>query len=193
MPPPTRSSWQTVESSVAGPERRLTTVLFVDIVDATPLAVSLGDRAWAELLERYYALVRSALARHRGVLVDTAGDGFFAIFDETADAVRCAVAIGPASRRLGLEVRSGIHAGHCWNADAKCAGADVHVGARIANRARAGEILLSQEAAERARRSGVTFSDRGTEPMKGLPGTWRAYAVRADSGDAVDERAGRLA
>ena len=65
----------------------------MDIVDATPLAVSLGDRAWAELLERYYALARSALAQHRGTLMDSAGDGFFAIFDETTDAIRCAITI----------------------------------------------------------------------------------------------------
>ena len=109
--------------------------------------------------------------------MDSAGDGFFAIFDETTDAIRCAIAIRRAAARLGLEVRSGIHAGHCWKADAKCAGADVHVGARIANRARAGEILLSQEAVERAHQTGVTFSDRGTAPLKGLPGRRRLFAV----------------
>ena len=161
----------------------------MDIVDATPLAVALGDRAWAELLERYYALVRAALARYRGELIDTAGDGFFAVFDETADAIRCAVAIRPAAGRLGLELRSGIHAGHCWNADAKCAGADVHVGARIASRARAGEILVSEEAAERARRTGIVLADRGTKLLKGLPGSWRLFAVRPDSSRA---RTGRV-
>jgi class 3 adenylate cyclase len=167
--------------SVAEPRRRLTAVLFVDIVDATPLAVSLGDRAWAELLERYHALVRSALARHRGELMDSAGDGFFAIFDETVDAIRCAATIRGAAGRLGLEVRSGIHAGHCWNADAKCAGADVHVGARVAGLARAGEILVSEEAAARTRGTGIELTERGAEPLKGLPGSWRVFAVRADA------------
>ena len=159
------------------PGRQLTAVLFVDIVDATPLAVSLGDRAWAELLERYYALVRSTLAQHGGALMDSAGDGFFAIFDESEDAIRCAMSIRRAAGRLGLEVRSGVHVGHCWVAEAKCAGADVHVGARIAGRARAGEILVSEEAAERARRTGIALADRGTQPLKGLPGHWHVFAV----------------
>jgi class 3 adenylate cyclase len=162
---------------VPTPARQLTAVLFVDIVGATPLAVSLGDRAWAELLERYHALVRDTLARHRGALMDSAGDGFFAIFDEAGDAIRCAVAVRHAAARLGLEVRSGVHVGHCWTAETKCAGADVHVGARIAGRARPGEILLSEEAARPARRTGFALAERGTEPLKGLPGRWRLFAL----------------
>ena len=149
----------------------------MDIVDATPRAVSLGDRSWAELLERYYALVRSTLAEHGGILMDSAGDGFFAIFDEAEDAIRCARAIRLAAGRLGLEVRAGIHVGHCWVAETKCAGADVHVGARVADRARAGEILLSEEAADRARLGGIRLDERGTARLKGLPGRRRLFAL----------------
>ena len=165
----------------AEPDRQLTAVLFVDIVEATPMAVSLGDRAWAELLEQYHERVRSTLARHRGRLMDTAGDGFFAIFDETADAIRCALDIGRSVEQLGLVLRSGVHLGHCWNADEKCAGADVHVGARFAGSARPGEILVSEEAAEQARRAGVAVTDRGVRSLRGLPGTWRVFAASAES------------
>ena len=163
----------------AEPERQLTAVLFVDVVDATPLAVSLGDRAWAELLEQYHQLVRGALERHQGWLLDTAGDGFFAIFDETADAIHCALDIGGSVRQLGLELRSGVHLGHCWKADEKCAGADVHVGARVASAAGPGEILVSEEAGERARQAGLEITDRGVRSFKGLPGSRRVFAVNA--------------
>ena len=145
------------------------------------MAVSLGDRAWAELLEQYHERVRSTLARHRGRLMDTAGDGFFAIFDETTDAIRCALDIGRSVEQLGLVLRSGVHLGHCWNADEKCAGADVHVGARFAGSARPGEILVSEEAAEQARREGVAVTDRGVRSLKGVPGTWRVFAASAES------------
>lgn len=165
--------------STATPERELTAVLFADIVEATPLALSLGDRAWAELLERYHELVRGVLARHRGWLMDTAGDGFFAIFDETADAIRCALDVGEAVRELGVELRSGVHLGHCWRADQKCAGADVHIGARLASAADPGEILISEEAAGIARKAGVALTDRGVRSLKGVPGGRRVYAVSA--------------
>jgi class 3 adenylate cyclase len=159
--------------------RVLTAVLFVDIVEATPLALSLGDRAWAELLERYHELVRSTLARHRGWLMDTAGDGFFAIFDEIGDAIHCALEICESVRPLGVELRSGVHLGHCWKADEKCAGADVHIGARLASAASPGEILISEEAAEQAHRVGVEVRDRGVCSLKGLPGSRRVFAVSA--------------
>jgi class 3 adenylate cyclase len=168
---------ETGAHSVATPARRLTAVLFVDIVEATPLALSLGDRAWAELLERYHELVRGTLARHRGWLMDTAGDGFFAIFDEAGDAIRCARDLRLSVQPLGVELRSGVHLGHCWKADEKCAGADVHVGARLASAADPGEILMSEEAAERARRVGLDVTDRGVRSLKGLPGDRRVFAV----------------
>jgi len=161
-----------------GSARKLTAVLFVDIVDATSLAVSLGDGPWAELLERYHAVVRDALEQHRGRLMDTAGDGFFAIFDEAANAVRCARGLQVAAERLGFELRSGVHLGHCWIADEKCAGADVHVGARLASCAAPGEVLVSEEAVENARDAGIVFTDRGLHSLKGLPGTRRIFAVR---------------
>ena len=155
----------------------LTAVLFVDIVDSTQRAIALGDRAWAELLERYHELVRAALERHRGWLMDTAGDGFFAIFDETADAIACALDVRASVEQLGLELRSGVHLGHCWKADEKCAGVDVHVGARLAGSAAPGEILVSEEAADRARRVGFATADRGVRSLKGLPGTRRVFAA----------------
>lgn len=174
-----RSSSSEGEQSTANPASRLTAVLFVDIVEATPLALSLGDRAWAELLERYHQLVHSSLARHRGRLMDTAGDGFFAVFDEIADAVRCALDIRLSVQPLGLELRSGVHLGRCWEADEKCAGADVHIGARLASAADPGEILLSEEAAEPVRRAEIEVVDRGVRSLKGLPGSRRVFAVGA--------------
>jgi len=168
--------------------RQLTTVLFVDIVEATPLAVSLGDHAWAELLEQYHELARDTLARHRGQLMDTAGDGFFAIFDDVVEALGCALEIRESARRLGLELRAGVHVGYCWNADDKCAGADVHVGARLAAVADPGEVVLSEGAAKRATRGGLAITERGARSLKGLPGTRRVFAVEAESRQPVRAR-----
>ena len=169
------------DSATGEPARPLTAVLFVDIVDATSLAVSLGDGPWAELLEKYHEVVREGLEQHRGRLMDTAGDGFFAIFDEAVDAIRCTLELRVAAGRLGLELRSGIHLGHCWIADEKCAGVDVHVGARLASCADPGEVLVSEEVVEHARGAGAVFTDRGLRSLKGLPGTRRVFAVRAAS------------
>jgi adenylate/guanylate cyclase family protein len=90
------------------PERFLTTILFTDIVGSTDLAVRLGDRAWQQLVAAHHAAVRQELRRFGGRELDTAGDGFFATFDQPAQAVRAAEAIVTAVARLGVAIRAGF-------------------------------------------------------------------------------------
>jgi class 3 adenylate cyclase len=162
------------------PDRILATVLFTDIVDSTVRATEIGDRRWAELLERHHAIVRGELARFRGHEVDTAGDGFFATFDGPARAIRCARAISSAVRGLGIQVRSGIHSGECELLDGKVGGIAVHTGARVASFAGPNEVLVSSTVKELVAGSGLSFLDRGEHVLKGIPGQWRLY-------EAVDD------
>jgi class 3 adenylate cyclase len=165
------------------PDRVLTTVLFTDIIESTARAAELGDRAWADLIERHHALVRGELARHRGKEIDTAGDGFFATFDGPGRAIRCAKAIIAAVEPLGIEVRAGVHTGECEIAGGKVAGVAVVVGARAAALAGPGEVLATSTVKDLVAGSDLTFEPRGIRELKGL-GEWLLYGV-ADS----DERA----
>ena len=153
------------------------TTLFTDIVGSTPKAVELGDRAWAELLERHHALVRREIERHEGQEMDTSGDGFFAVFREPVQAIRAAQSIRAGLRELDLQIRAGVHLGDCWVADGKCAGLAVHIGSRIADRARPDEILVS-EAARNAAGTAYGFTDRGETALEGVPGRFHLYAAR---------------
>ena len=126
------------------PDTVLTTVLFTDIVDSTAKAAELGDRAWADLVARHHALVRRQLDQFRGSELDTAGDGFFATFDGPIRAIRCARAITDSMGEIGLRVRAGLHTGECELVNGKVAGIAVNIGARIAARAAAEEVLVSQ-------------------------------------------------
>ena len=160
------------------PERVLSTVLFTDIVGSSEQAVTLGDRAWRELLERHHQLVRRQLDRFRGRELDTAGDGFFASFEGPARAIRCANAIVESMPELGLEVRAGLHTGECELIDGKVAGIAVHTGARVSSFAQPGEVLVSGTVKDLVAGSGISFEDRGTHQLKGVPGEWRLYAVQ---------------
>jgi len=153
-------------------------IVFTDIVGSTERAAGLGDKAWRDLLAEHNALVRRELARFRGEERDTAGDGFFATFDGPARAIRCAQAIAGGVRRLGLEVRVGIHAGECERVDGKLGGITVPTGARIVAMAGPGEVLVSRTVTDLVAGSGLEFDDRGTHELKGVPGEWRLYAVR---------------
>jgi class 3 adenylate cyclase len=160
------------------PDRVLATVLFTDIVRSTERAVELGDRAWRDLLERHHELVRRQLGRFRGQEVDTAGDGFLATFDGPARAIRCAQAIRDQARGLDLEIRAGVHTGEVEQAGRDVRGIAVHIGARVAAMAGAGEILASSTVRDLVAGSGIEFQDRGIHPLKGIPGDWRLWAVR---------------
>ena len=159
------------------PDSVLATVLFTDLVGSTALAARLGDRAWRDLRERHNELVRRELARYRGLEIDTAGDGFFASFDGPARAIACACAVVEQLRALELDVRAGIHTGECERAGAGLAGLAVSVGARVSAAAVAGEVLVSGTVKDLVAGSGLAFEDRGEHELKGVPGTWRLYAV----------------
>jgi len=157
-------------------DRVLATILFTDVVGSTEELAQLGDSAWRELLERHHALIRLQLARYRGVELDTAGDGFFARFDGPVRAITCADEITKAVRGLGIEVRAGVHAGECELFEGKVGGIAVHIGARVAARAAAGEVLVSQTVKDLVAGSGLVFEDRGVAELKGVAGDLRLHA-----------------
>jgi class 3 adenylate cyclase len=161
----------------AAVERILATVLFTDVVGSTEKAAELGDRGWSELLEAHRAVVRRELERHRGREVDVVGDGFLAAFDGPARAIRCAVAVAEASASLGAPVRAGVHTGECELVEGRVAGIAVHIGARVAARARAGEVLVSRTVKDLVAGSGIEFASAGSHELKGVPGTWEIHRV----------------
>ena len=162
-------------------DRVLATVLFTDIVESTRRAAELGDRRWCDVVLRHYATVRRLLVRYRGTEIDTAGDGFFASFDGPARAVRCAMAITEAVAPLGIEVRAGLHTGEVERVGDKIGGLAVNIGARVAALAAPSEVLVSQTVRDLMVGSGLTFADRGSHELRGVPGVWRLYAARTEA------------
>ena len=158
-------------------EQALATILFVDIVRSTEKAARLGDSRWTQVMNLYYAAVRRELKALRGREVVTTGDGLLATFGTPAAGVRCATAIREAVRTLGLEIRVGLHAGEYKVSGAEVFGLAFHIGARVAAKARAGEVLVSSAVKELMSQSGIGFEDRGVHQLKGLPERWRLYRV----------------
>jgi class 3 adenylate cyclase len=158
-------------------ERALATILFVDIVRSTEKAARLGDSRWTQVMNHYFAAVRRELKTLRGKEVVTTGDGLLATFGTPAAGVRCATAIREAVRTLGLEIRVGLHAGEYKVSGAEVFGLAFHIGARVAAKARAGEVLVSSAVKDLMSQSGIRFKDRGVHQLKGVPERWRLYRV----------------
>ena len=166
-------------------DRVLATVLFTDLVGSTEIAARIADRAWKDLIASHHRRVRSFLGRFRGREVDVAGDGFLAIFDGPARAVRCGLAICQDARALGLQVRVGVHTGEVELDGTAVRGIAVHIGARVAAGAGAGEVLVSSTVKDLVAGSGLAFESRGQRELKGVPGAWHLYA--ASSPDPGEE------
>ena len=162
---------------VHAPDRALATVLFTDIVSSTERAAALGDDAWTRTLDHHDTLVAREVERHRGRKINPTGDGILATFDGPARAVRCAQAICEGVQSLGIEVRAGLHTGEIELRDADIGGIAVHIGQRVSALAGPSEVLVSSTVKDLVAGSGITFADRGSHVLKGVPDEWRVFAV----------------
>jgi class 3 adenylate cyclase len=110
-------------------------------------------------------------------MVKTTGDGVLATFEGPARAIACACAIRDGSRQLGVDVRAGIHTGEIELRESDIAGLAVHIGQRICAYADPGEVMVSRTVVDLVVGSGIKFSDRGDHQLRGVPGTWKIFAV----------------
>ncbi len=163
-------------------DRVLAAMLCTDIVDSTAHLSRLGDFAWRELLLEHNRQVRLELNRFRGREIQTTGDGFLAVFDGPARAVRCARAIGSSVAHLGIAIRAGVHTGEVEFLGDNVRGLAVHETARVASVATAGEVLVSATTKHLLAGSELVFEAAGIHELKGL-GEARELFRLADSGE----------
>jgi class 3 adenylate cyclase len=157
----------------------LATVVFTDICGSTARAAALGDRDWRSLLDRHDDALRDVLDRHDGDELRSTGDGMLLTFDSPTRAVRCARDMIEVARGTGLDIRAGVHTGEVERRGEGVDGIAVHIGARVADLATAGEVLASGAVPPLVVGSGLDFADRGEHELKGVPGTWRLFAMKA--------------
>jgi class 3 adenylate cyclase len=87
--------------------------------------------------------------------------------------------VGEHLRRVGLEVRSGVHAGECDESGGKLVGIAVHIGSRLLGLAHPGEVLVSSTVKDLVAGSGIEFDDCGEHTLRDIVGTWHLYTPRA--------------
>ncbi|MEH2552214.1 pimeloyl-ACP methyl ester carboxylesterase/class 3 adenylate cyclase [Bradyrhizobium sp. AZCC 2262] len=167
------------ESSSSDLERVLATVLFTDIVDSTRSAATMGDQAWRRLLDNHDQLAIQTIEKHRGTLVKSTGDGILATFDGPGRAVRCALALGTASKQIGLPLRAGLHTGEIEIRGRDIGGIAVHAAARVMAQSQPSEVLVSRVVTDLVAGAGLKFAERGSHKLKGLPGRWDLFAASA--------------
>lgn len=157
--------------------RTLATIFVSDLVDSTALASKLGDRAWTRVLDSHYHLVRAMFAEFGGEEISTAGDGFLALFDRPAHAIRAGLSLSVRSAAEDLPIRIGIHTGEIERTDNDVQGINVHLAARVSAEAGGGEVLVSSTTKDAVAGSALRFEDRGLRELKGIDEPRRVFLV----------------
>ncbi len=123
--------------------------------------------------------MRREIERFRGQELKNEGDGFLATFDGPARAVECARSIVSAVESVGVRVRAGVHTGEVERVNGEVDGIAVRIGARVADVADGGEVVVSSTVKDLVVGSGLRFRERGRTSLKGVPGEWTLYAVES--------------
>jgi class 3 adenylate cyclase len=193
-PTETRTSIYAVASAVyvekpdlrthAAPDGTVT-ILFTDIEGSTALAQRLGDQPYHALLAEHNRILREQVTTHGGHEVKSTGDGFMVAFASAARALSCAVDIQKAFAAHNQEhtgspiaVRIGLNTGESIQEEGDYFGTAVTLAARIADRAKGGQILVSEVVRTvGGSLAGVEFRDAGRKQLKGIKGRQRLFEV----------------
>jgi class 3 adenylate cyclase len=160
-------------------------ILFSDIENSTVMTEQLGDLRAQEVLREHNDLVRRQVAEQKGFEVKSMGDGFMVAFSSARRALLCAIGIQRAIAEYSrlhptqpIRVRIGLHMGEAISEGGDFFGKSVIMAARIAAKARAGEILVSSVFKAVTDSAGDIQFDEGYDvELKGLTGTYRVHRV----------------
>jgi class 3 adenylate cyclase/DNA-binding transcriptional MerR regulator len=168
--------------------RRPPAIAFLDLTGYTALTEERGDEAGADLADRLAALVHQAAQPHGGNPVKWLGDGVMFYFPEPAAAVLTALdLVEQTPATVDVRARVGVNAGRVIFREGDYFGKTVNVAARIADYARPGEVLVSDEVKERWSGDGVKFEAIGPVTLKGLKDEITLYAVARASPKGGDQ------
>jgi len=156
-------------------DRVLCTLLAADMVQRDGGGLPRGQRPAGP--DAYPAAVRDAVSVHGGRLLCAGGDGVIATFDGPARAIRCAAVLRDRVAGLGMRLRLGIHCGEVDATDDGVSGIAADIAIRLAGLARPGEVLASRTVKDLVVGSGISFTDRGTHQLPGVPDRWAVFAV----------------
>jgi pimeloyl-ACP methyl ester carboxylesterase/DNA-binding winged helix-turn-helix (wHTH) protein/class 3 adenylate cyclase len=157
-------------------DRVLATVLSASLVGQLAAASRRGEPRSRDLTDRYCAQVKKEIELFRGREVEVSDDRFLATFDGPARAIRCACAMSDLARRLGLEIKAGLHTGECDMLGERVGGVALEIGTQVAARA-AGDVMVSSTVKDLVAGSGIGFEDRGLHALGEQLGEWRLFAV----------------
>lgn len=159
--------------------QRVPAICFLDLTGYTRLTEERGDEAAAELARSFSTMVQQRSMRHGGKAIKWLGDGVMFHFPDPARGVAAALDMVEAAPRLGVaSAHVGLHAGPVLFQEGDYFGRTVNIASRIADYARPGEVVVSQEVVDASESSGLVFTEIGPVELKGVAGAMQLYSAR---------------
>jgi pilus assembly protein CpaF len=177
---------ETIIGSLAvGQTEGTVTIMFTDVEGSTRLLSTRGFTESHEIMRAYETIIDEKVSDHAGRRIKGLGDGFMISFGSVRHGVECALdiqrSIAEYSRQnpeRKVKVRIGLNTGEVVEEAGDIFGAAVNVAARVAGKARGGEILVSEVVRQLVGPvSEMTFAYRGRYKLKGFPDRWRLHEV----------------
>ncbi len=158
-------------------DKVLVTVLVTSVVDREVQSQVFGRDRWQTLVTHFRDHIRREINLFKGREIENSGEETLATFDGPARAIRAACAITDTAKRLGIKVRTGLHTGECEILEDGIRGLAVDIGIEISLIAPVGEVYVSSTVKDLVAGSGISFYERGSRTLPGVPGEWRIFAV----------------
>jgi pilus assembly protein CpaF len=177
---------ETIIGSLAvGQTEGTVTIMFTDVEGSTRLLSTRGFTESHEIMRAYETIIDEKVAEHAGRRIKGLGDGFMISFGSVRHGVECALDIqrsiavySKQNPERKVKVRIGLNTGEVVEEAGDIFGAAVNVAARVAGKARGGEILVSDVVRQLVGPvSEMTFEYRGRYKLKGFPDRWRLHEV----------------
>jgi adenylate cyclase len=175
--------WQSLsETAGRGAGKDELALLFTDLVGFSSWALGAGDAAVLELLRSVGVVVEAAVLDHRGRIVKRLGDGLMATFLSVQDAIEAALDAHDALGGVVVNgyrprMRAGVHWGRPRPLGGDYLGVDVNIAARVADAAKADQVLVSETALSRIDLDGLVVGRRRRLKASGAPRDLRVVEV----------------
>ena len=177
---------ETIIGSLAvGQTEGTVTIMFTDVEESTRLLSTRGFTASHEIMKAYETIIDEKVGQHAGRRIKGLGDGFMISFGSARHGVECALDIQQAIAEYSkqnperkLRIRIGVNTGEVVEEAGDIFGAAVNVAARVAGKAKGGEILVSEIVRQLVGPiAEMKFEFRGRYKLKGFPDRWRLHQV----------------
>ncbi len=179
---------ETIIGSLAvGQTEGTVTIMFTDVEESTRLLSTRGFTASHEIMKAYERIIDEKVAEHAGRRIKGLGDGYMISFGSARHGVECAIAIQQAIAEYSkqnperkVRIRIGLNTGEVVEEGGDIFGAAVNVAARVAGKARGGQVLVSEIVRQLVGPvAELSFEFRGRYKLKGFPDRWRLHQVTA--------------